>query len=244
MKRKWIFVTGGSRGIGAQIVRSASRSFDVVFTYKSSVDEARLLAEQLNSEPGRQVEAVHCDVSDVSQVNDIAQSLIHRFGPPYAVINNAGVAEDRLFSNLDEQVLSAIFSQNVFSAFSVSRAFIGAMMGESDTCIINISSVSGVKGNIGQTAYSASKAALIGMTRSLALEMARFNMRVNSIAPGYIETDMTRHLKDNGSGLKKSIPLRRLGSTVEVASLVDYLMSEGAAYITGQTLVIDGGLSC
>ncbi|MNN76220.1 3-oxoacyl-[acyl-carrier-protein] reductase FabG1 [compost metagenome] len=82
------------------------------------------------------------------------------------------------------------------------------------------------------------------MTRSLALEMARFNMRVNSIAPGYIETDMTRHLKDNGSGLKKSIPLRRLGSTAEVASLVDYLMSEGAAYITGQTLVIDGGLSC
>ncbi|MDF9901516.1 UNVERIFIED_ORG: NAD(P)-dependent dehydrogenase (short-subunit alcohol dehydrogenase family) [Pseudomonas reinekei] len=97
MKRKWIFVTGGSRGIGAQIVRSASRDFDVVFTYKSSVDEARLLAEQLSNEPGRQVEAVHCDVSDVSQVNDIAQSLIHRFGPPYAVINNAGVAEVSAF---------------------------------------------------------------------------------------------------------------------------------------------------
>ncbi|MFO2462458.1 SDR family oxidoreductase [Pseudomonas sp. 15FMM2] len=244
MKRKWIFVTGGSRGIGAEIVRSASRNYDVVFTYKTSMIEAKALAEQLNNEPGNRVEAVHCDVSDVSQVEDVAQSLIQRYGPPYAVINNAGVAEDSLFSNLDEQALTHIFSQNVFSAFSVSRAFIGSMMGESDACIINISSVSGIKGNVGQSAYSATKAALIGMTRSLALEMSRFNMRVNSIAPGYIETDMTRHLKDSGTGLKKSIPLRRFGSTVEVASLVDYLLSEGAAYITGQTLVIDGGLTC
>lgn len=244
MKRRWIFVTGGSRGIGAEIVRTASLDYDVVFTYKSSALESAQLVEQINSKPGRHVQAVHCDVSDHSQVRDVTQDLVTRLGPPYAVINNAGIAEDMLFSSVSEAQLTRMFSSNVFSVFSVSQGFLAAMMGEGDGCLITISSVSGVKGNVGQTVYSATKAALIGMTRSLALEVSRFNLRVNSIAPGYIETDMTSQLKDALPALRKRIPLKRLGTTAEVASLVNYLLSDGAAYITGQTLVVDGGMSC
>ncbi|MEG0965738.1 MAG: SDR family NAD(P)-dependent oxidoreductase [Pseudomonas sp.] len=244
MKREWIFVTGGSRGIGAEIVRTASLDYDVVFTYKSSLAEAAQLVEQINSLPGRHAEAVHCDVSDSSQVNDVTQLLIARHGAPYAVINNAGIAEDMLFSSISEAQLTRMFSNNVFPAFLVSRGFLGAMMAEGKGCLLTISSVSGVKGNVGQTAYSATKAALMGMTRSLALEVSRFNLRVNSIAPGFIETDMTSQLQGALPAIKKSIPLKRLGTPAEVASLVCYLLSDGAAYITGQTLVVDGGMSC
>lgn len=244
MKRKWIFVTGGSRGIGAEIVRAASLDYDVVFTYKSGATESVQLMNQINSEPSRHVQAVHCDVSEHNHVRDVTQELVARLGPPYAVINNAGIAEDSLFHNVNEAQLTRMFSSNVFSAFSVSQYFLSSMMGEGDGCLITISSVSGVKGNVGQTVYSATKAALIDMTRSLALEVSRFNLRVNSIAPGYIETDMTSQLKDSLPALRKSIPLKRLGTTAEVASLVNYLLSDGAAYITGQTLIIDGGMSC
>ncbi|EGH44735.1 MULTISPECIES: SDR family NAD(P)-dependent oxidoreductase [Pseudomonas syringae group] len=244
MKRKWIFVTGGSRGIGAQIVREMSADYDVVFTFKSSADESALLVAQIKNEPGRHAQAVHCDVADSNQVCDVTQELVNRFGPPYAVINNAGIAEDTLFSSVSEAQLTRMFGSNVFSAFSVSQGFLAAMMGEGNGCLITISSVSGLKDNVGQTVYSATKAALIGMTRSLALEVSRFNLRVNSIAPGYIETDMTSQLKEALPGLRKRIPLRRLGTTGEVSSLVRYLLSDGAAYITGQTLVVDGGMSC
>lgn len=244
MENKWIFVSGGSRGIGAEIVSELARNgFSIVFTYRNSKEEALKLCDSLTLQ-GMQCRAYQCDVSIAEEVNQVVKECISLFGAPYAVINNAGIVKDNLFINIEEKTWLDLMNNNVLSSYLVNKAFLPHMISQGDGCILFISSVTAFKGNTGQVNYAASKAAMIGMTHSLAVELGRFNIRVNSIAPGLIETDMSKNLSSSAyKNMIKKIPLGRIGSTKEVAMSVNFLLGSGGNYITGQTLVIDGGMS-
>jgi len=242
--KRLVVVTGGSRGIGRAIVTDlALAGYNVVFSYASSGQQADELASEL-AEVGGMVTAYRCDGRDVVAVQDWAAAVIARHGAPYAVINNAGVVRDSLLVNMSDEQWHSVIGNNIDSAFHVTRAFIKPMLAQGDGVVLQLSSVSAFKGNTGQVSYAATKAALIGMTRSLALEVARFNLRVNAIAPGYIATEMINAMPEvQRKAIVRGVPLRRMGEPREVAALARFLLSDDAAYITGQTYVIDGGLS-
>lgn len=244
MENKWVFVSGGSRGIGAEIVSElAKNGFDIVFTYKNSKKQALEICESLTSQ-GMQCKAYQCDVSIAKEVNHVVSECVSLFGAPYAIINNAGIVKDNLFIHIEEETWLEVMNNNVLSTYLVNQAFLPHMISRGDGCILFISSVTAFKGNIGQVNYAATKAAMIGMTHSLAVELGRFNIRVNSIAPGLIETDMSKNLSSSAyKNMLKKIPLGRIGSTKDVAMSVNFLLGSGGDYITGQTLVIDGGMS-
>ncbi|PWB81011.1 MAG: 3-oxoacyl-ACP reductase [Methylocystaceae bacterium] len=241
---KWAFVTGGTRGIGKGVVKTlAARGYPVVFTYRASAAAAERLTAEIDASGGRS-EAHACDSSRVETVFELAKTLIARHGAPYAVINNAGIARDGLLATTSPADWSAVIDNNLTSVYAVARAFLPEMLANDDGCVIQISSVTGLKGNIGQSVYGATKAAMIGLTRSLALEVGRFNIRVNAVAPGLIATDMTDAIPP--ARLKKlasHIALGRLGSVEDVALTVEFLLGPGGRYVTGQTFVIDGGLT-
>jgi 3-oxoacyl-[acyl-carrier protein] reductase len=241
---KWVFVTGGTRGIGKGVVeRLSANGYPVVFTYKSSAAVAETLIGKLR-DAGGSVEAHACDSSQTESVFALAKDLIARLGPPYAIVNNAGIAKDNLLATTSPADWSAVLATNLTSVYAVNRAFLPQMLPAGDGCVIQVSSVTGLKGNIGQSAYGATKAAMIGLTRSLALEVGRFNIRVNAVAPGLIATDMTDGIPP--AQLKKlssHIALGRLGAAEDVALAIDFLLGPGGRYVTGQTFVIDGGLT-
>lgn len=241
---KWVLVTGGSRGIGRAVVeRLASDGYDVVFTYKSSHEEALQLVVSTRDGNGA-VRGVACDVSDASAVSSLAEELVEQRGAPYAVVNNAGIAKDKLFISMNWDDWDLVISNNLNSAFHVTRAFLPHMLGTGDGCIVQMSSATALRGNVGQASYATSKAAVLGMVRTLAHEIGRFNLRINAIAPGLIMTDMTRKIPEEQ--LKKLlgyVALGRIGEVQEIAELVAFLLGPGGRYITGQTLVVDGGLS-
>lgn len=241
---KWVFISGGSRGIGAEIVSELAESgFDIVFTYKNSKENAIALCDSLISQ-GKQCRAFQCDVSIQEEVNQLADKCISLFGAPYAVINNAGIVKDSLFINMDQKAWLEVMNNNILSSYLINNTFLPHMINQGNGCILFISSVTAFKGNIGQVNYAASKAAMIGMTHSLAVELGRFNIRVNVIAPGLIETDMSKALPNSAyNKMLKQIPLARIGSTKEVAMSASFLLGPGGSYITGQTLIIDGGMS-
>lgn len=240
----WVLVTGGSRGIGKGLVEHLSASGrPVVFTYQSSAEAAHALAEGLSAQ-GRVCKAVRCDGSDPKAVNAVATGLVAELGAPYALINNAGITRDGLIGASTAEQWAEVINTNLSAAWYFCKELAPAMMARGGGAIVQITSVSGLRGIAGQTNYAASKAGLIGLTQTLAVELARFNVRVNAVAPGFIETDMLKTLPaPQMAGIKKQVPLRRLGQVAEVASLVEYLLSESAAYITGQTIVVDGGLT-
>jgi 3-oxoacyl-[acyl-carrier protein] reductase len=244
-EKKWVLVTGGSRGIGRAIVeRLVQSGFDVAFTYKSSAVESKELAARLSS-GSRICRAIQCDGSDPENVRRAVNGLLAEHGAPFALVNNMGIMRDGSILSVEPEQLEAALRTNVESMFSFTRAASQAMISRGDGVILQMSSVSGIKGSAGQSVYSATKAAMLGFTRSLSLELARFNIRVNAIAPGYIETDMVAQMSPAArEKAQRQIPLKRLGKPEEVASLVDFLLSPSAAYMTGQTLLIDGGLSC
>jgi 3-oxoacyl-[acyl-carrier protein] reductase len=238
IERQWVLVTGGSRGIGREIVRRLAQGRrSVIFTYLNPDHDAAVL-------PDESVRGFRCDGRDLAQVTTFAEMMLADYGPPMAIINNAGVTRDSLLLNMTWEQWNDVLQSNLSSTFNVTRAFIGRMMEQGEGSIVQISSVSGLKGKVGQTNYCSTKAALIGFTRALALELARFNIRVNTIAPGYIETEMTQSIPESERRkIIKEIPLRRMGKASEVGALVDFLLSEDAGYITGQTFVVDGGLT-
>lgn len=242
--KKWAFVTGGTRGIGKGVVRTlAARGYPVAFTYRASAAEAERLTAEINA-AGGQSEAYACDSSQIEAVFELGKKLIARHGAPYAVINNAGIAKDGLLATTSAADWNAVIDNNLTSVYAVNRAFLPEMLSNDDGCVIQISSVTGLKGNIGQSVYGATKAAMIGLTRSLALEVGRFNIRVNAVAPGLIATDMTGAIPP--AQLKKLsslIALGRLGTVEDVALTVEFLLGPGGRYVTGQTFVIDGGLT-
>ncbi|AXE28502.1 3-oxoacyl-ACP reductase [Chromobacterium phragmitis] len=239
----WVLVTGGSRGIGKGLVLELAKDYRVVFTYKSNAEQARAVEEAV-LRMGGEAYAVQCDGSDPEAAKRLATQCLERFGAPHAVINNAGVTRDGLMMSMPLASWRDVISANLDAVFHVTQAFLPAMCGEKRGAVLLMSSVTAVKGNMGQANYAATKAAMAGLARTLALETARFKIRVNAIAPGLIDTDMADGIPEKArQQLEKNIPLRRLGTVGEVAGLARYLLSDAAAYITGQTIVMDGGLS-
>ena len=198
------------------------------------------------SEPSELLTKTRLDGDSAFLCDDhqLAAELQAVHGAPYAIINNVGITRDALMLHMSAQHWGEVIRNNLDSAYYATRAFTTGMIERGDGCIVNMSSVTGIKGNPGQANYAATKAALIGMTRSLAVELGRFNIRVNSVAPGIIATEMTASLTDQQvRKIASQVPLRRLGRVDEIAATVTFLLSRGSCYTTGQTFVVDGGLS-
>ncbi|MGY2375332.1 3-oxoacyl-ACP reductase FabG [Pseudomonas sp. SDO524_S393] len=241
---KWIMVTGGSRGIGRALVLALAREgYQVAFTYQSSATAARELEQEVEAEGGW-ARGYACDGRDHGSVEAVCTELVQTLGEPYGLINNMGITGDQLLFKFDIERYRDVVSTNLDSAVYFSKCLAPAMASERRGKILHMSSVSGLKGNKGQLGYSATKAAMIGITKTMALELARFKITVNAIAPGFIATEMVEQIADPvRKSITDTIPLKRFGEVREVAALASFLLSGQADYITGQTFVIDGGLT-
>ena len=242
-------VTGGSRGIGAATARAlAKEGWSVAVNYSRDREGAERVAGEIEDGGGAAL-AIGADVADAEAVGRMVTEVAERFGPVLVLVNNAGVTADNLSMRLTDEDWERVLDVNLTAAFRLTRAVIGQMMRHRFGRVINVSSVSGVRANPGQANYSASKAGLIGFTRTVAVEVARRGVTVNAVAPGLIETELTRDFTSNGSegngsgGLLDAIPARRTGSPEEVAACIRFLASDEASYITGAVLPIDGGMS-
>jgi 3-oxoacyl-[acyl-carrier protein] reductase len=242
LKDKVAIVTGGSRGIGRAIVRElARRGAWVVFTYLKSDEAAAKLAGEIN-ESGGKASAVKSDSRDYSQAKAVVAAALKEFGAVDILVNNAGVIKDKALMLMEPSEWQEVIDTNLTGYFNMAKACIVTMMKRRCGNIINISSVAGVVGTPRQVNYAAAKAGIIGLTKSLAKEAASYGIRVNAVAPGYIETDMTKDLKGRDN-LLKLIPSGRFGSAEEVAKTVAFLADGESAYITGQVIKVDGGLA-
>jgi 3-oxoacyl-[acyl-carrier protein] reductase len=236
-------VTGGSRGIGRAATQAlASRGATVVFSYVSGEDAARETAE-LVQKAGGKAEAVRCDVSNFAEAEGFVEAAAKRLGRLDILVANAGISIDGLLMRVKEEDLDRTFAVNVKGAIACAKASLRPMMKAKSGRILFLSSVVGEMGNAGQVAYSASKGALVAVTKSLAREYASRNITVNAITPGYVETDMTRALtEEQRQAMLGVVPLGRAASAMEIAAAIAYLASDEAGYITGQTLRINGGM--
>lgn len=235
MSRENIFVSGASRGIGKEIaINFAKKGFNVVGTSRSDFD---FNLDLDNLKP------IKLDITNRDDVHDCFDWLKSKNLLPDILVNNAGITSDQLFIRMKDEEWDNVIETNLTGTFNLSKVFIKNMIKNKFGRIINISSISGLMGNPGQVNYSSSKAALTGFTKSLAKEVGSRNITVNSVAPGYIETDMTSFLEDETRmNIIKNIPLGRIGKVDDVSELVMFLASDEASYITGQTISVDGGL--
>jgi 3-oxoacyl-[acyl-carrier protein] reductase len=236
-------VTGGSRGIGRAIALDLARAgAQVVFTYVSNPDAARE-TEKAIAEAGGRGRAVRCDVADHDAVDALVASVIQEHARLDIAVNNAGIARDQLILRMKPEDFDAVIATNLRGAWSVCRAVTRPMLKQRWGRIINMSSVVAEMGNAGQSNYAASKGGIEALTRSLAREIGSRGVTVNAVAPGFIDTDMTRDLPEQAKvALIERIPLGRLGSVEDVAAVVRFLASDGAAYVTGQVIHVNGGL--
>jgi 3-oxoacyl-[acyl-carrier protein] reductase len=236
-------VTGGSRGIGRATTQAlASRGASVVFSYVSGEDAARETAE-LVQKAGGKAEAVRCDVSNFAEAEGFVEAAAKRLGRLDILVANAGISIDGLLLRVKEEDLDKTFAVNVKGAIACAKAALKPMMRAKSGRIVFVSSVVGEMGNAGQVAYSASKGALLGVTKSLAREYASRGITVNAVTPGFVETDMTRALsEDQRKAMLSVVPLGRVASAMEIAASIAYLASDEAGYITGQALRINGGM--
>jgi 3-oxoacyl-[acyl-carrier protein] reductase len=242
--RKLVVVTGGTRGIGRGVVQRLSiNGYDVAFTYSRSDEIANTMAQEADVN-GLKVQGYRCDACNAGEVDAFAAKLLEHHGAPYALINNVGITRDSALVNMPTENWLDVMDANINSAYYMTRRLLPVMLESGDGCVVQMSSVSALRGTRGQTNYSATKGALLGFTRSLAAEVARFNIRVNAIAPGLILTEMVEEMPAaRREAMAKSIPLRRMGSVADVGAMAEFLLSPGATYITGQTFVIDGGMT-
>ncbi len=240
MSEKLALVTGGSRGIGkACALKLAQAGYDVVINYAGNAEAAAKTVEELKAF-NVEAEAYRFDVSNQAEVDENIAKIIEKYGRIDILVNNAGITRDDLFIRMDSDKWNAVINTNLNSAYYVTKPVVKVMMKQRSGAIVNMSSVVGVSGNIGQANYSAAKAGLIGFTKSLAKELGARNIRVNAVAPGFIATDMTKDLT-NTEEMLKFIPLKRMGTPEDIAAAVKFLTVD-STYVTGQVLEVDGGM--
>ncbi len=237
-------VTGASRGIGREIAKTlAAEGAAVVVNYNGSEQRAAEVVKEIQ-EAGGKAEAIQCDVSDFEKAGELMDHVIKTFGRVDILVNNAGITRDGLLMRMSEEDFDKVVTTNLKGAFNCMRHVARQMIKQKGGRIINISSVSGVLGNAGQVNYAASKAGIIGMTKSAARELASRNITVNAIAPGFINTEMTQVLSDAvKEGAVAQIPMKTFGETKDIADAAAFLASDKARYITGQVLCVDGGMA-
>lgn len=244
LENKTALITGGSRGIGEAIaLKFAEHGANIAFTYLSSDDKAKALEEKLKGF-GINAKAYKSDAADFASAEALTKSVIEDFGTIDICVNNAGISRDNLLLRVSPEQWDEVMQANLKSVFNLTRNVIRTMMKARKGSIINMTSVVGQKGNAGQSSYAASKAGIIGFTKSVAIELGSRNVRCNAIAPGFIETDMTEYLKaDEAAKWFEKIPLSRFGKTEEVANTALFLASDLSSYITGQVLSTCGGMN-
>ena len=243
LEGKTAIITGASRGIGKGIAELfAQQGANIAFTYSSSKESADILENELTAK-GVKAKGYQSNAANYEEAQKLIEVVLKEFGTIDILINNAGITKDNLLLRISEEDFDKVIEVNLKSVFNMTKAVQKTMLKNRNGSIINMSSVVGVKGNAGQSNYAASKAGIIGFTKSIALELGSRNIRCNAIAPGFIETEMTAKLnEDVVQGWRDSIPLKRGGSTIDVANCCLFLASDMSAYITGQTINVDGGM--
>lgn len=242
MENKVALITGGNRGIGLAIAEKfAKNGYDIAITYVASVDKEEL--EKHFNDLGAKLLLVESDVSNFASCEDATKKIMNEFGRIDVLVNNAGITKDNLLLRMPEEDFDKVISVNLKGTFNMCKHVSSVMMKQRSGKIVNISSVVGVSGNAGQVNYSASKAGVIGITKSMAKELASRNIYVNAVAPGFINTSMTEVLSDKvKEGINAQIPLKRMGEAEEIAKVVYFLGSDESSYITGQVINVDGGM--
>ncbi|MEZ3461958.1 MAG: 3-oxoacyl-[acyl-carrier-protein] reductase [Lachnospiraceae bacterium] len=241
---KVALVTGAGRGIGRQIALTlAQNGAAVIVNYNGSKDSAEEVVAAIR-QSGGSAEAMQCNVADFASSEEFVRTVLDQYKRVDILVNNAGITRDNLIMRMTEEDYDAVLDTNLKGAFNMIRHLSRSMIRQRSGRIINISSVSGVLGNAGQSNYSASKAGLIGLTKSVAREFASRGISVNAVAPGFIDTDMTRNMTEEAKkALNSMIPMGRMGSAEDIADLVLFLAGEHSDYITGQVICVDGGMS-
>ena len=243
-ENKTAVITGGSRGIGLAIAKKLAESgANIAVLYVGDETEGKAAKAELE-QYGTKVEQYFCDVSDFEKSKAVCEQVIAEFGKVDILINNAGITRDKLVLNMDENDFDAVINVNLKGTFNMIKHFYKHFMKNRGGRIVSTSSIVGLIGNAGQANYSASKAGIIGLTKSVARELAGRNVTVNAVAPGYIGTDMTNVLPDKvKETMKAQIPAKRIGTPEDVANVVAFLCSDEAAYVTGEVIRVDGGLA-
>lgn len=243
LEGKTAIITGASRGIGRGIAEIfAAHGANIAFTYSSSVEAAQKLENELKAK-GVKAKGYQSDAANYEEAQKLAEEVVNEFGSIDILVNNAGITKDNLLMRISEEDFDKVIEVNLKSVFNMTKAVQRTMLKQRKGSIINMSSVVGVKGNAGQSNYAASKAGMIGFTKSIALELGSRNIRCNAIAPGFIETEMTAVLDEKiVQGWRDNIPLKRGGTPEDVANACVFLASDMSAYVTGQVLNVDGGM--
>ena len=245
LENKIVLITGGSRGIGKSIAQECIRQgATVAFTYrdKNTEDQAIQVEKEL-TEGGGLAKSFMSDAASFEDAQKLVADVIEEFGTLDVLVNNAGITRDTLLMRMTEEQWLSVIETNLTSIYRVTKSIVKDMMKAREGRIVNIGSIVGMMGNAGQSNYSASKSGLLGFTKSLARELSSRNINVNSISPGFIDTDMTKALSDDQiDNLSKNIPLGRIAESSEVASVVSFLLSDDSSYITGENINVNGGL--
>ena len=242
-ENKIVLVTGAGRGIGASIAkRFASEGAEVIVNYSGNDEAAQKTVDEITA-TGGQAQKYKCSVNDSESVKVMIDEIIKKFGRIDILVNNAGITKDGLMLRMTDEDFDRVIDVNLKGTFNCTKYVSKYMLKQKSGKIINISSVVGLSGNAGQVNYSASKAGIIGITKSAAKELASRGITVNAVAPGYVDTDMTKVLSDNiRNEILKNIPLQRMGNVEDISNCVSFLASEDASYITGQVISVDGGM--
>jgi 3-oxoacyl-[acyl-carrier protein] reductase len=245
LKGRIALVTGASRGIGRAIAQTlAAEGAAVAVNYRSGKDKAEEVVKAIAAAGGKAV-ALPGDVADFGQAKTLIEQTVKQLGGLHILVNNAGIAKDGLIFNLDPEDWLSVMRVNFGGVFNCTKASMGHFMGQREGVIVNVSSVMGERGWVGESNYSASKGAVNAFTRCAAVELARFNVRVNAVLPGFSPTELVAGLiqKDGGKGIKKQIPMRNFGEVEEIARVVSFLAGPDSSYMTGSLIAVDGGAS-